>query len=105
MKIPRFDLERLKELYLSGKSVSQCHKIMGSPSTDVMFYWLQKHKLMRPQISKRKPRSFIPNKYTLFLQKVNTHNFDPNACWEWTATGNGNGYGGFICMGRAKSLP
>ena len=36
---------------------------------------------------------FLPNKYTRFFSKVNTHGFDPNVCWEWIGAGKGNGYG------------
>ena len=36
---------------------------------------------------------FVPNKYTRFLSKINSHGFDPNVCWEWTGAGKGNGYG------------
>jgi hypothetical protein len=36
---------------------------------------------------------FVPNKYTAFLQKVDTKGFDPNACWVFMGAGKGNGYG------------
>jgi hypothetical protein len=36
---------------------------------------------------------FIPNRYTAFLQKVDTAGFDPNACWTFRGAGKGNGYG------------
>lgn len=38
-------------------------------------------------------RAYIPNHYTRFFQKVNTHGFDPDACWEWTGASKSNGYG------------
>lgn len=38
----------------------------------------------------RKP---LPNKYSLFLSKVNHHGFNPDVCWEWTGATKGNGYG------------
>ncbi len=33
------------------------------------------------------------NRFTAFLQKVDTHGFDPAACWEWRGAGKNNGYG------------
>lgn len=38
-------------------------------------------------------RSFLANRYTRFLAKVDAHGFDPTQCWEWTGAGKGNGYG------------
>jgi hypothetical protein len=35
----------------------------------------------------------IPNKYTRFLSKVNTHEMNPDVCWEWLGASKGNGYG------------
>lgn len=52
-------------------------------------------------------RSFVPNRYTRFLSKINAHGFDPDTCWEWTGAGKGNGYGhvvgpaGATCAHRA----
>ena len=37
--------------------------------------------------------SFVPNRYTRFLSKVDHKGFDPTRCWEWTGAGKGNGYG------------
>lgn len=31
-----------------------------------------------------------------FLQKTDTHNLDPEVCWEWRGPVNGNGYGRFV---------
>jgi len=36
---------------------------------------------------------FVPNRYTRFLQKVDTHGFDPGVCWEWLGGDKENGYG------------
>lgn len=33
------------------------------------------------------------NAYTSFFMKVDTHNFNPNVCWEWTGASKLNGYG------------
>ena len=38
-------------------------------------------------------RPHIPNKYTLFFRKVDSHGFDPNLCWEWKGAQKQNGYG------------
>ena len=38
-------------------------------------------------------RNHIPNRYTLFFQKVDTHGFNPNVCWEFLGADKGNGYG------------
>jgi hypothetical protein len=46
---------------------------------------------------------FIPNRYTLFLSKVNTHNFDPLVCWEWLGAGKGNGYGNATFESRQRT--
>lgn len=42
-----------------------------------------------------KQRQFVPNIYTRFLVKTNTHDFDQNKCWEWKGSSKGNGYGSF----------
>lgn len=34
-----------------------------------------------------------PNKYTAFLQKVDTRGFDPSVCWVWRGARKNNGYG------------
>lgn len=33
------------------------------------------------------------NRFTAFFQKVDTHGFNPDVCWEWRGAGKGNGYG------------
>lgn len=45
----------------------------------------------------RKP---IPNRYTLFLAKVDARGFDHEACWEWKGGQKGNGYGNVRRGGR-----
>ncbi len=35
------------------------------------------------------------------MQKVETHNFDPQVCWEWLGAGKGNGYGN-VNVGQAN---
>ncbi len=36
---------------------------------------------------------YIPNRYALFLSKVNTHDFEHDKCWIWQGASKGNGYG------------
>lgn len=50
-----------------------------------------------------KDHQFIPNKYTAFLQKVDTQGFNPNACWVFTGAGKGNGYGNVNVDGKQIS--
>jgi len=45
----------------------------------------------------------IPNIYTRFFSKVDTHGFDPDACWEWKGASKGNGYGHMSVDG--KNIP
>lgn len=40
------------------------------------------------------------NKYTRFLQKVQTDSFDASKCWAWTGDGKGNGYGHATINGK-----
>ena len=40
-------------------------------------------------------RPHIPNVYTRFMAKVDTHSWDASACWEWLGATKGNGYGHF----------
>ncbi len=40
-----------------------------------------------------KERRYIPNRYTLFLSKVNTNNYEHDKCWIWQGASKGNGYG------------
>ena len=37
--------------------------------------------------------SFIQNKYTKFLSRVDAKGFDYKQCWPWLGSGKGNGYG------------
>lgn len=48
---------------------------------------------MAGSVVKGKNRKPLPNKYTAFFQKVDTHGFNPDVCWEWKGAGKGNGYG------------
>lgn len=36
---------------------------------------------------------YIQNKYTLFLSKVNTQDYEHDRCWVWQGASKGNGYG------------
>jgi len=45
-------------------------------------------------------RPFIPNPYTRFLSKVDTHCFDSTKCWEWMGASKGNGYGNVNVRGQ-----
>lgn len=42
---------------------------------------------------KANQRSFHPNRYTKFLQKVVAFGFDSDRCWNWIGATKGNGYG------------
>lgn len=59
--------------------------------------WVDKSSGERKESTGTKERgtkhSPIPNRYTAFLQKVDTKSFDAKACWEWKGAGKGNGYG------------
>lgn len=44
-----------------------------------------------------------PNKYTAFLQKVDTKCFSQDECWEWRGAGKGNGYGNIGVSGKNMS--
>lgn len=35
-----------------------------------------------------------------FLRKVDTHDLDPNLCWEWRGPINSNGYGRFVVKNK-----
>ena len=45
----------------------------------------------------------IPNIYTRFLSKVETHSFNSSVCWEWKGASKGNGYGHMSFNG--KNIP
>ena len=40
-----------------------------------------------------KERKYTPNRYALFLSKVDTQNFEHDKCWIWKGATKGNGYG------------
>lgn len=44
--------------------------------------------------------AFNPNRYTIFLQKVDTNGFDPLVCWNFHGAGKGNGYGNVTVNGK-----
>jgi hypothetical protein len=44
--------------------------------------------------------AFIANKFTAFLQKVDSKGFDPLECWAWGGAGKGNGYGNVTVDGK-----
>lgn len=45
----------------------------------------------------------VVNEYARFLSKVQTHNNNPNVCWQWVGAGKGNGYGNIRFRGKNQT--
>lgn len=51
----------------------------------------------------KKNNKYQPNKFIRFLRHVDVNDFDHDACWIWTGSTNGHGYGKMLIDGHTHS--